>query len=723
MASKSPTPLSAQTGLRATQAPQTYDRRAGEERRQIIQRYREQERRNQELRESEAQAVQANREQKYETYKAEAGRLNEAGEAQAAAAEAYNTIRDRFNAASPEEQRQLEPELRKRADEYNQASRRLEFQTMQYNASLLAAKNAGAIDRSAQTVNYKADIIKVQLQEVEQPTEPTPEPDLLTPSGSADPQRPTLSRPESPGVVQGSGLQGTGAVIYVPGDPETQQRIELTQTVTPVGGTLSTTYLLQETEPQAGPTLSYSDGEVVRGESSAVVGNKPWSVEEVGVPGAVRALEQFTDNAGKNLIAAGAASTAAGFDTIGALQIAAGKAIMDPVGAIQRIQNPPDPEKDAAEQAESIRGTASGLIAAGTVLNQGKEAGIGSPLIGIGRDMLSNIGYATEGIKVSVGDNGLQVDNLPSPLMLTAMGVATAGLGGLLGASGIAAAGFSNPLKAFSAPAALQIEGEAAASVIGGGGSTGGAGAVITAAETQKLTALGALGALYGGADIVRQEDTTGPWYSGPDIVRQENTKGPWYSGSDIVRQENKTPELTPGREADETVSEYARPQLLRQSEKDAVAAATAALSAGTAQQTTTRPSYVSDYIYGRPEISQDEYAKKNPFVEVTRNPYEFVRANETANANRFDAAYYYRGAFDTETPRKRIRLPDIDIEITKPKKKQMPKKKKRTDSYFYVTRELPTSKDLFGFKQQKSRSKKGSDLLTRKKKKQPKLF
>lgn len=736
-----PTPLSAQKGLRATQTPQAYDRNAAEERRQLVRKYREQERRNQELREGEARERQETAEREYAAYKDSADKLRAAESERASAAAAFNAVRDRFNAAqTAEEQKRLEPELLRRADEYNAAAKNLEERAFLYNASMNAAQQARVISADAQPVSYKADRLDVRFEKVEEEEQEETETDGLRPTLSL-PQssgpvvganlageqqqtpRPTLSLPESPGMVVGENFEG--GAFYIP-ESESKKVVAGTQTVT-APGVVSNTASLIITDPAsvqntpAGVTLADYSGPLT-GENLAT------NALDIQTPESQNPLYALRVEVGNRLVEGGAALSEKTGGLIGPIQSAIGEAILDP-SKIQKEETSPSPE----EYREYNKELSGALVQTGGVVSELTGTNLGNVFVWMGEDVRKNVPYVTEGIKIT--EKG--IENLPSPGLSALMGVTAGAAIGVAGAAGAFAGGFGNPVNLIRSAAPLAIEGEA---VTGGfaGGSAGGA-AVVSAGETVGKSALAGISLLadgYGnagfysdremdgsaGIGILEGSELTTGSFSGrlsPSELQGENKIFPGDEltadiPSESYPTKDKTNEIFSDRNADQTI----RDQKQEEARKTTGAtAAASALSFSTAGRISNSELDVNDYINVviTPEITREEYAKRTPFIDVTKNPYEYGGQNKVANSNRFESYFAFDFPTDTALRTKRKKLPDIDLPESKKRKKKQSKSAGRGDDYYYTSNWLPKASDLFGSaKQKRGKKKSTTDSLFR---------
>ena len=703
-----PKPLSSPRGLRATQTPQAYDRRAAEERRQIVRQYREQERRNQALRESEAQEKRDTAEREYSYYKAEAENLRKAEYDTASAAAAFNDARERFNnAKTAEEQKRIEPELLRRADEYNAASKNLEERAFRYNASVDAAKKAGVIAQDAKGVNYKAERLDVKFEKQEQTKAEQPEAEK-----SQEEKKPFLSKPESDGPAIGVGLPA-GSVVYVP-QSEADKVVFGTQKVT-TPGTVANTGSLIVNEPK----ISDIQEGTIQGDglSNYEVSDRPlMKVEDTFViKNAFEALDELRVGVGTRLVAAGIVTNEYGPDFIGSPMIAAGKVLLDPT----QLQKD-NAEEEKKRQEESIKLTSAGLLSTGLVISKATDSNLGAPLVWAGKDVLQNLPYATEGIKFT--DKG--IENLPSPGFMALAGLTTGALLGAAGAAGAFAGGFGNPINAFKAAPALTIEGEAAVGGIGGGSAGAGtASAVVNAEQTVGQAALAGLGILSGKNEVGMNKEldvSSGGFLSGKNEFSLPSDLNVNAGGLGVLSGRNETSDSNKDQYSDE----FASSEALKEEEAKKTTGATAvAASFGLRPSNRVNNSEIDilDYAYGNvtinPEKNREEYTKRTPFIEVNKNPYEYASQNRVQNQNRMEAYFAYD--FPAQNSLRNRKKLDIDLpELnTKPKKKSKTKSKTRQDDFYFARSWLPEASDLFAQPKTK-RKNNNSSLITPKKNK-----
>ena len=745
-----PKPLSSPRGLRATQTPQAYDRRAAEERRQIVRQYREQERRNQALRESEAQEKRDTAEREYSYYKAEAENLRKAESDTASAAAAFNDARERFNnAKTAEEQKRIEPELLRRADEYNAASKNLEERAFLYNASVDAAKKAGVIAQDAKGVNYKAERLDVKFEKQEQTKAEQPEAEK-----SQEEKKPFLSKPESDGPAIGVGLPA-GSVVYVP-QSQADKVVFGTQKVT-TPGTVANTGSLIVNEPK----ISEIQESTIQGDglSNYEVSDRPlMKVEDAFAnKNALEALDALRVGVGTRLVTAGIVANEYGPDFIGSPMIAAGKVLLDPT----QLQKD-NAEEEKKRQEESIKLTSAGLLSTGLVVSKATDSNLGAPLVWAGKDVLQNLPYATDGIKIT--DKG--IENLPSPGFTVLAGLTTGALLGAAGAAGAFAGGFGNPINAFKAAPTLTIEGEAAVGGIGGGSAGAGtASAVVNAEQTVGQAALAGLGVLSGKNEVGMNKEldvSSGGFLSGKNefalpsdlnvnagglgVLSGKNevgmnkeldvSSGGFLSGKNefalpsdlnvnagglgVLSGRNETSDSNKDQYSDE----FASSETLKEEDAKRTTGATAvAASFGLRPSNRVNNSEIDilDYGYGNvtinPEKTREEYTKRTPFIEVNKNPYEYASQNRVQNQNRMEAYFAYD--FPAQNSLRNRKKLDIDLpELNaKPKKKSKTKSKSRQDDFYFARSWLPEASDLFAQPKRK-RKNNNSSLLTPKKNK-----
>lgn len=703
-----PKPLSSPRGLRATQTPQAYDRRAAEERRQIVRQYREQERRNQALRESEAQEKRDTAEREYSYYKAEAENLRKAESDTASAAAAFNDARERFNnAKTAEEQKRIGPELLRRADEYNAASKNLEERAFRYNASVDAAKKAGVIAQDAKGVNYKAERLDVKFEKQEQTKAEQPEAE-----NSQEEKKPFLSKPESDGPAIGVGLPA-GSVVYVP-QSEADKVVFGTQKVT-TPGTVANTGSLIVNEPK----ISEIQESTIQGDglSNYEISDRPlMKVEDAFAnKNALEALDALRVGVGTRLVAAGIVANEYGPDFIGSPMIAAGKVLLDPT-QLQKDNS----EEEKKRQEESIKLTSAGLLSTGLVISKATDSNLGAPLVWAGKDVLQNLPYATEGIKFT--DKG--IENLPSPGFTVLAGLTTGALLGAAGAAGAFAGGFGNPINAFKAAPALTIEGEAAVGGIGGGSAGAGtASAVVNAEQTVGQAALAGLGILSGKNEVGMNKEldvSSGGFLSGKNEFALPSDLNVNAGGLGVLSGRNETSDSNKDQYSDEFASSEA---LKEEDAKKTTGATAVAATFGLRPSNRVNNSEIDilDYGYGNvtinPEKNREEYTKRTPFIEVNKNPYEYASQNRVQNQNRMEAYFAYD--FPAQNSLRNRKKLDIDLpELnTKPKKKSKTKSKTRQDDFYFARSWLPEASDLFAQPKRK-RKNNNSSLITPKKNK-----
>ena len=703
-----PKPLSSPRGLRATQTPQAYDRRAAEERRQIVRQYREQERRNQALRESEAQEKRDTAEREYSYYKAEAENLRKAESDTASAAAAFNDARERFNnAKTAEEQKRIEPELLRRADEYNAASKNLEERAFLYNASVDAAKKAGVIAQDAKGVNYKAERLDVKFEKQEQTKAEQPEAEK-----SQEEKKPFLSKPESDGPAIGVGLPA-GSVVYVP-QSQADKVVFGTQKVT-TPGTVANTGSLIVNEPK----ISEIQESTIQGDglSNYEVSDRPlMKVEDAFAnKNALEALDALRVGVGTRLVTAGIVANEYGPDFIGSPMIAAGKVLLDPT----QLQKD-NAEEEKKRQEESIKLTSAGLLSTGLVVSKATDSNLGAPLVWAGKDVLQNLPYATDGIKIT--DKG--IENLPSPGFTVLAGLTTGALLGAAGAAGAFAGGFGNPINAFKAAPTLTIEGEAAVGGIGGGSAGAGtASAVVNAEQTVGQAALAGLGVLSGKNEVGMNKEldvSSGGFLSGKNEFALPSDLNVNAGGLGVLSGRNETSDSNKDQYSDE----FASSETLKEEDAKRTTGATAvAASFGLRPSNRVNNSEIDilDYGYGNvtinPEKTREEYTKRTPFIEVNKNPYEYASQNRVQNQNRMEAYFAYD--FPAQNSLRNRKKLDIDLpELNaKPKKKSKTKSKSRQDDFYFARSWLPEASDLFAQPKRK-RKNNNSSLLTPKKNK-----
>lgn len=703
-----PKPLSSPRGLRATRTPQAYDRRAAEERRQIVRQYREQERRNQALRESEAQEKRDTAEREYSYYKAEAENLRKAESDTASAAAAFNDARERFNnAKTAEEQKRIEPELLRRADEYNAASKNLEERAFRYNASVDAAKKAGVIAQDAKGVNYKAERLDVKFEKQEQTKAEQPEAEK-----SQEEKKPFLSKPESDGPSIGVSLPA-GSVAYVP-QSEADKVVFGTQKVT-TPGTVANTGSLIVNEPK----ISEIQESTIQGDglSNYEVSDRPlMKVEDAFAnKNALEALDALRVGVGTRLVTAGIVANEYGPDFIGSPMIAAGKVLLDPT----QLQKD-NAEEEKKRLVESTKLKSAGLLSSGVVISKATHSSIGAPLVWAGKDLLQNLPYLTEGIKIT--DKG--IENLPSPGFTVLAGLTTGALLGAAGAAGAFAGGFGNPINAFKAAPALTIEGEAAVGGIGGGSAGAGtASAVVNAEQTIGQAALAGLGVLSGKNEVGMNKEldvSSGGFLSGKNEFALPSDLNVNAGGLGVLSGRNETSDSNKDQYSDE----FASSETLKEEEAKRTTGATAvAASFGLRPSNRVNNSEIDilDYGYGNvtinPEKNREEYTKRTPFIEVNKNPYEYASQNRVQNQNRMEAYFAYD--FPAQNSLRNRKKLDIDLpELnTKPKKKRKTKSKTRQDDFYFARSWLPEASDLFAQPKRK-RKNNNSSLITPKKNK-----
>lgn len=704
-----PKPLSSPRGLRATQTPQAYDRRAAEERRQIVRQYREQERRNQALRESEAQEMRDTAEREYSYYKAEAENLRKAESDTASAAAAFNDARERFNnAKTAEEQKRIEPELLRRADEYNAASKNLEERAFRYNASVDAAKKAGVIAQDAKGVNYKAERLDVKFEKQEQTKAEQPEAEK-----SQEEKKPFLSKPESDGPAIGVGLPA-GSVVYVP-QSEADKVVFGTQKVT-TPGTVANTGSLIVNEPK----ISEIQESTIQGDglSNYEVSDRPlMKVEDAFAnKNALEALDALRVGVGTRLVTAGIVANEYGPDFIGSPMIAAGKVLLDPTQLQKENNIEPTPE----EYKEYNKDMANVLYKTGDVVSKLTNTNLGNIYVAAGEDLEKNVPYVTEGIKFT--DKG--IENLPSPGFTVLAGLTTGALLGAAGAAGAFAGGFGNPINAFKAAPALTIEGEAAVGGIGGGSAGAGtASAVVNAEQTVGQAALAGLGILSGKNEVGMNKEldvSSGGFLSGKNEFALPSDLNVNAGGLGVLSGRNETSDSNKDQYSDE----FASSETLKEEEAKRTTGATAvAASFGLRPSNRVNNSEIDvlDYGYGNvtinPEKNREEYTKRTPFIEVNKNPYEYASQNRVQNQNRMEAYFAYD--FPAQNSSRNRKKLDIDLpELNaKPKKKSKTKSKTRQDDFYFARSWLPEASDLFAQPKRK-RKNNNSSLITPKKNK-----
>lgn len=713
-----PKPLSSPRGLRATQTPQAYDRRAAEERRQIVRQYREQERRNQALRESEAQEKRDTADREYSYYKAEAENLRKAESDTASAAAAFNDARERFNnAKTAEEQKRIEPELLRRADEYNAASKNLEERAFRYNASVDAAKKAGVIAQDAKGVNYKAERLDVKFEKQEQTKAEQPEAEK-----SQEEKKPFLSKPESDGPAIGVGLPA-GSVVYVP-QSEADKVVFGTQKVT-TPGTVANTGSLIVNEPMEAqenlfeaeskkPFLSKPETEGIVIGSAMTDGSVVIKEQEPNF------FESLRIEVGTRLVEGGEKLSEKTGGVFGTFQSALGEVIINPQ-TLQKENIEPTPE----EYKEYNKNMANVLYKTGAVVSELTNTNLGNIYVAAGEDLEKNVPYVTEGIKFT--DKG--IENLPSPGLMTLVGVTTGALLGAAGAAGAFAGGFGNPINAFKAAPALTIEGEAAVGGIGGGSAGAGtASAVVNAEQTVGQAALAGLGILSGKNEVGMNKDldvSSGGFLSGKNEFALPSDLNVNAGGLGVLSGRNETSDSNKDQYSDE----FASSETLKEEEAKKTTGATAvAASFGLRPSNRVNNSEIDilDYGYGNvtinPEKNREEYTKRTPFIEVNKNPYEYASQNRVQNQNRMEAYFAYDfPAQNTLRNRKKLDL-DLPELNTKPKKKRKTKSKTRQDDFYFTRSWLPEASDLFAQPKRK-RKNNNSSLITPKKNKGKRLI
>lgn len=708
-----PKPLSSPRGLRATQTPQAYDRRAAEERRQIVRQYREQERRNQALRESEAQEKRDTAEREYSYYKAEAENLRKAESDTASAAAAFNDARERFNnAKTAEEQKRIEPELLRRADEYNAASKNLEERAFRYNASVDAAKKAGVIAQDAKGVNYKAERLDVKFEKQEQIKAEQPEAEK-----SQEDKKPFLSKPESDGPAIGVGLPA-GSVVYVP-QSEADKVVFGTQKVT-TPGTVANTGSLIVNEPMETqenlfeaeskkPFLSKPETEGIVTGSAMTDGSVVIKEQEPNF------FESLRVEIGTRLVEGGEKLSEKTGGVFGPFQSALGEVIINPQ-TLQKENIEPTPE----EYKEYNKNMANVLYKTGDVVSELTNTNLGNIYVAAGEDLEKNVPYVTEGIKIT--DKG--IENLPSPGFMALAGLTTGALLGAAGAAGAFAGGFGNPINAFKAAPALTIEGEAAVGGIGGGSAGAGtASAVVNAEQTVGQAALAGLGVLSGKNEVGMNKEldvSSGGFLSGKNEFALPSDLNVNAGGLGILSGRNETSDSNKDQYSDE----FASSETLKEEDSKRTTGATAvAASFGLRPSNRVNNSEIDilDYGYGNvtinPEKNREEYTKRTPFIEVNKNPYEYASQNRVQNQNRMESYFAYD--FPAQNSLRNRKKLDIDLpELNaKPKKKSKTKSKSRQDDFYFARSWLPEASDLFAQPKRK-RKNNNSSLITPKKNK-----
>lgn len=708
-----PKPLSSPRGLRATQTPQAYDRRAAEERRQIVRQYREQERRNQALRESEAQEKRDTAEREYSYYKAEAENLRKAESDTASAAAAFNDARERFNnAKTAEEQKRIEPELLRRADEYNAASKNLEERAFRYNASVDAAKKAGVIAQDAKGVNYKAERLDVKFEKQEQTKAEQPDAEK-----TQEEKKPFLSKPESDGPAIGVGLPA-GSVVYVP-QSEADKVVFGTQKVT-TPGTVANTGSLIVNEPieaqenlfeaeSKKPFLSKPETEGIVIGSAMTDGSVVIKEQEPNF------FESLRIEVGTRLVEGGEKLSEKTGGVFGPFQSALGEVIINPQ-TLQKENIEPTPE----EYKEYNKNMANVLYKTGDVVSELTNTNLGNIYVAAGEDLEKNVPYVTEGIKFT--DKG--IENLPSPGLMTLVGVTTGALLGAAGAAGAFAGGFGNPINAFKAAPALTIEGEAAVGGIGGGSAGAGtASAVVNAEQTIGQAALAGLGVLSGKNEVGMNKEldvSSGGFLSGKNEFALPSDLNVNAGGLGVLSGRNETSDSNKDQYSDE----FASSETLKEEDAKRTTGATAvAATFGLRPSNRVNNSEIDvlDYGYGNvtinPEKNREEYTKRTPFIEVNRNPYEYASQNRVQNQNRMEAYFAYD--FPAQNSLRNRKKLDIDLpELNaKPKKKSKTKSKTKQDDFYFARSWLPEASDLFA-KPKPKRKNNNSSLITPKKNK-----
>ena len=708
-----PKPLSSPRGLRATQTPQAYDRRAAEERRQIVRQYREQERRNQALRESEAQEKRDTAEREYSYYKAEAENLRKAESDTASAAAAFNDARERFNnAKTAEEQKRIEPELLRRADEYNAASKNLEERAFRYNASVDAAKKAGVIAQDAKGVNYKAERLDVKFEKQEQTKAEQPEAE-----NSQEEKKPFLSKPESDGPAIGVGLPA-GSVVYVP-QSEADKVVFGTQKVTTPGTVANTGSLIVNEPMEAQENLFEAESKkpfLSKPETEGVV------IGSAMTDGSVVIKEQEPNffkslrvEVGTRLVEGGEKLSEKTGGVFGPFQSALGEVIINPQ-TLQKENIEPTPE----EYKEYNKNMANVLYKTGDVVSKLTNTNLGNIYVAAGEDLEKNVPYVTEGIKIT--DKG--IENLPSPGFMALAGLTTGALLGAAGAAGAFAGGFGNPINAFKAAPALTIEGEAAVGGIGGGSAGAGtASAVVNAEQTVGQAALAGLGVLSGKNEVGMNKEldvSSGGFLSGKNEFALPSDLNVNAGGLGVLSGRNETSDSNKDQYSDE----FASSETLKEEEAKRTTGATAvAATFGLRPSNRVNNSEIDilDYGYGNvtinPEKNREEYTKRTPFIEVNKNPYEYASQNRVQNQNRMEAYFAYD--FPAQNSFRNRKKLDIDLpELNaKPKKKSKTKSKTRQDDFYFARSWLPEASDLFAQPKAK-RKNNNSSLITPKKNK-----